>query len=85
MKGKKIFVLIQDSIYDCDVNNIVEVYSSFESAKKDFDKLVSNARKEAENNDWLIETDEDMSFCAYEDGEYVYFHTDISIKEQEIK
>ena len=85
MKGKKIFVLIQDSIYDCDEDNRVEVYSSFESAKKEFDKLVSNARKEAKKDDWLIETDEDMSFCAYQDGDYVYYHTIINIEEQEIK
>lgn len=85
MKGKKVFVLIQNSIYECDEDNRVEVYDSFEEAKKEFDRLVSNAKQEAKKDNWLIETDKNIEFCAYKDGEYVYYHTNIRIEKQEIK
>ena len=85
MKGTIVYLLKIEEIYDYEKFNEEEVYSSLEEAKKEFDRLAYNARKEAEKDEWIIETDDSMAFTAYLDGEYSCNHVEISIDKKVIK
>lgn len=63
-----VYVIIKDTRYDYEGENDVQVFSSLEKAKKELQVMVKQYRKDAQNDEWVIETDDEMSFEAYEDG-----------------
>lgn len=86
MKGKSIYVLNINQVYDCEsLKNDIEVFAKLEDAKKEFNKFVKEERKNAKNDDWVIETDTEFEFEAYEDGEYSTNHSVASIEEKTIR
>ena len=85
----KIFVVIDESVYQMETSIFVKVFSNYKSAKKYFDDTV----KESKENDHLFVDlkDEDLvveesknSLCAYRYGYYCTDHINISIEEQEV-
>lgn len=86
MKGKVVYVLNIDQVFDFQtLKNDIEVFESLEDAKEEFNKFVETERKNAEKDDWVIETDTELDFEAYEDGEYASNHSVASIEEKTIR
>ena len=85
----KVFVVIDESVYQMENNVFVKVFLNYKSAKKYFDDTVKESKKndhlfvDLENEDSVVEESEN-SFCAYRDGCYCTDHINISIEEQEV-
>lgn len=86
MKGKSIYVLQINHVFDYDVlKNDCEVFENIDDAKQELKKIVGNERKYIERDEWVIETDTDLDFEAYLDGEYSSNHLVVSIDEKIVK
>lgn len=85
----KVFVVIDESVYQMESDVFVKVSSNYRSAKKYFDDTVKESKEndhlfvDLENEDLVVEESEN-SFCAYRDGCYCTDHINISIEEQEV-
>ena len=88
-KKLKVFVVIDESVYQMENDVFVKVFSNYKSAKKYFDDTVKERKKndhlfvDLENEDLVVEESEN-SLCAYRDGCYCTDHINISIEEQEV-
>lgn len=71
----KVFVVIDESVYQMESDVFVKVSSNYKSAKKYFDDTVKESKEndhlfvDLENEDLVVEESEN-SFCAYRDGCY---------------
>ena len=87
MTTKKVWVIVSESVCDNDNTLSVDVYSTPEKAKADFDKIVARAKA----NDHLYDTENcvveesETEFCVYADGAYSEDHFSMSILEKEIQ
>lgn len=85
----KVFVVIDESVYQAENDILVTVFSNYESAKKYFDDTVKESKKndhlfvDLENEDLVVEESEN-SLCDYRYGYYCTDHINISIEEQEV-
>lgn len=85
----KVFVVINESVYQTENSIFVKVFSNYKSAKKYFDDTVKESKKndhlfvDLENEDLVVEESEN-SLCAYRYGCYCTDHINISIEEQEV-
>ncbi len=85
----KVFVVIDESVYQAENDILVKVFSNYESAKKYFDDTVKESKEndhlfvDLENEDLVVEESEN-SLCAYRYGYYCTDHINISIEEQEV-
>lgn len=85
----KVFVVIDESVYQMESDVFVKVFSNYKSAKKYFDDTVKESKEndhlfvDLENEDLVVEESEN-SLCAYRDGCYCMDHINISIEEQEV-
>lgn len=81
----KVYVLTIRQVLDYDIlQDSCEVFAKLEDAKKEFNKFLDKERANIEKDDWLIETDTELDFEAYLDGEYTANHTKVSIEEKEV-
>ena len=87
MTTKKVWLIVSESVLDGDIEQSVDVYSTPEKAKAEFDKIVARAKA----NDHLYDTENcvveesDTEFCVYADGAYSEDHFSMSILEKEIQ
>lgn len=85
----KVFVVINESVYQTENSIFVKVFLNYKSAKKYFDDTVKESKKndhlfvDLENEDLVVEESE-KSLCAYRYGCYCTDHINISIEEQEV-
>ena len=85
----KVFVVIDESVYQMESDVFVKVSLNYKSAKKYFDDTVKERKKndhlfvDLENEDLVVEESEN-SFCAYRYGCYCTDHINIFIEEQEV-
>lgn len=88
-KKLKVFVVIDESVYQMENDVFVKVFSNYKSAKKYFDDTVKESKEndhlfvDLENEDLVVEESEN-SLCAYRYGCYCTDHINISIEEQEV-
>ena len=64
----EIYIFVKDTRFECEAENDVVPFKTMEEAKSHFNKAVRQYKKDAENDDWTIDCDTDMSFEAYEEG-----------------
>jgi hypothetical protein len=79
---KKIFLVVCHAVCnleDCGINIIA--FEKKEDAKKYFNEQVEYEKDEINGLDWIISTDTDTEFEAYEDGDYTRKHTMCEIRE----
>jgi hypothetical protein len=79
---KKIFLVLNHAVNDyedCGIGTIA--YEKEEDAKELFKAHVMEEKKSIENLDWVISSDTDDLFEAYEEGNYSRNHTFCSIRE----
>ena len=88
-KKLKVFVVIDESVYQTENDIFVKVFLSYESAKKYFNDTVKESKEndhlfvDLEDEDLVVEESEN-SLCAYRYGCYCTDHISISIEEQEV-
>lgn len=81
MKGKEIYVVIVDDIYDYESNVSVFVFASIDDARAKLQALKDNAVEE--NSDYIFEEWED-GFSYFKEYEYSVNHYDVRIEKQVI-
>lgn len=79
-----VFVLSYRSVCPSGEDSDLRVFLTKEKAMEAFDECVSEARKEAEENEYRIEESEGF-FEAYEKGWYWDNHIRISVEEKEVE
>lgn len=81
----KVWILFTDIIYNGEtIRSNAEAHETKESALIAFNDIVNSERESATMDRWTIETDEECTFEAYEDGGYSINHTYVTIEEQDI-
>ena len=79
---KKIFLVINHAVCDLEDYGISTiVFEEEEDAKKFFNEQVEGEKDAIEGLDWVISSDTDTEFEAYEDGDYTRNHTMCEIRE----
>lgn len=82
----KIYVILTESVVDGEFETSVYLFSTFEKAKIEFDKMVA----ETKQNDHLMECDDvvveesETEFTIYEDGYYSIDHYSVWIEEKNV-
>lgn len=83
-KATKVYVVLKNEIWDGENwDMLCGVFYNEEDAKAELKK-----RRDAVYSEWAdetIEEDSDTCFCAYREGEYLYYHCDIYIRTHELK
>ena len=66
----KVWVVFLEDVYDCCLENrTIDIFYNEESAKLRFNELVNKYRVDIDDReDMIIESDDDTSFSAYEEG-----------------
>ena len=83
----KVWVVYLEDVYDCCLENrIIDIFYNEESAKLRFNELVIKYRVDIDDKeDMIIESDDDTTFSAYEDGYYSENHLYINVYQSEVK
>lgn len=85
MKGKSVFCVHIDIVDESGViTNTPKLFQDAKDAVKFFMQEAMKERKIAKGKDWIIEDDDEDTFCAYEDGYYNNNHVSITLREIEI-
>jgi hypothetical protein len=85
MKGKSVFCVHIDIVDESGViSNTPKLFQDEKDAVKFFMQEAMKERKIANDKGWVIEDDDEDTFCAYEDGYYNNNHVNITIREIKI-
>jgi hypothetical protein len=85
MKGKSVFCVHIDIVDESGViTNMPKLFQDAKDAVKFFMQEAMKERKIANDKGWVIEDDDEDTFCAYEDGYYNNNHVNITIREIKI-
>ena len=85
MKGKSVFCVHIDIVDESGViTNMPKLFQHAKDAVKFFMQEAMKERKIANDKGWIIEDDEEDTFCAYEDGYYNQNHVSITLRELKI-
>ena len=76
-----------EDVYDCCLENrIIDIFYNEESAKLRFNELVIKYRVDIDGKEnMIIESDDDTTFSAYEEGYYSENHLYINVYQCEVK
>ena len=83
----KVWVVFLEDVYDCCLENrIIDIFYNEESAKLRFNELVNKYRVDIDNNDYMIiESDDDTTFSAFEEGADCENHLYIKVHQCDVK
>lgn len=83
----KVWVVFLEDVYDCCLENrIIDIFYNEESAKLRFNELVNKYRVDIDDKeDMIIESDDDTTFSAYEEGYSSENHLYINVYQCEVK
>ena len=83
----KVWVVFLEDVYDCCLENrTIDIFYNEESAKTHFNALVNKYRVDIDDKeDMIIESDDDTTFSAYEEGADCENHLYISVYPCEVK
>lgn len=85
MKGKSVFCVHITIVDESGVIvNMPKLFQDTKDAVKFFMQEVMKEWKIANDKGWVIEDDDEDTFCAYEDGYYNNNHVNITIRKIEI-
>lgn len=85
MKGKSVFCVHIDIVDESgEIMNKPKLFQDAKDAVKFFMQEAMKERKIANDKGWVIEDDDEDTFCAYEDGYYNNNHVNITIHEIKI-
>lgn len=81
------YVLIETSIWEYEpCNDTIMLFKDLENARKEFEKLCKEAKKDIKNftDNYMIDKSENC-FSVYEDGDYTKTHCDITIYRKKVE
>ena len=83
----KVWVVFLEDVYDCCLENrIIDIFYNEESARLRFKELVNKYRVDIDDKENMtIESDDDTTFSAYEEGYYSENHLYINVYQSEVK
>ena len=83
----KVWIVFLEDVYDsCLENRIIDIFYNEDSAKIRFNELVNKYRVDIDNQDnMIIESDNDTTFSAYEEGADCENHLYINVYPCEVK
>lgn len=83
----KVWVVFLEDVYDCCLENrIIDIFYNEESARLRFKELVNKYRVDIDDKeDMIIESDDDTTFSAFEDGADCENHLYIKVYQSEVK
>jgi hypothetical protein len=80
-----VFVVMRHIIENCEeIEFDSSVFSSYEEALEHFNSIKKEERMQAKQKNWIIDTDTNEEFCAYDDGYYSDSHSCIQLTKHEI-
>ena len=82
---KKVYVVLENWVVDCDFGDSFEVYDTKEKALEDFKERVRNAKIDMQDYDDLIEEEDENYYTNYIEGYYSQNHITIRIEEKGVK
>lgn len=86
MENKVWVVYLEDVYKSCLENRIIDIFYNEESAKLRFNELVIKYRVDIDDKeDMIIESDDDTTFTAFEDGADCENHLYIKVYQCEVK
>jgi hypothetical protein len=86
MRGKKVYVLQIEQVVDYVIlQNDCDLYEHLDDAKQALKSFVDDEMQYVKRDGWEIDSNDDMSFCAYLEGEYPINHVEAVIKEEIIQ
>jgi len=82
----EVYVVVKEWVFDGgeDCGQSIEVFSKLESAKEWKKYLSNSAKKDFSAFSSIEEEDDEMNYAIWEEGEYSYNHTTITIYLREI-
>lgn len=83
----KVWVVFLEDVYDCCLENrIIDIFYNEDSAKSHFKTLVDKYRVDIDDQeDMTIESDDDTTFSAFEEGADCENHLYIKVYQCEVK
>ena len=86
METKKVWCVKTHIVVDCETfTDDVKLFEYLQDAEKVFNEIVEEERKDAIDNEYVIEYDDKCNFEAYEDGYYAHNHICVNLFQTEIK
>ena len=85
-KNNKVWCVKTHIACNCDIiTDEVRLFKYLEDAEKDFNKIVEEKRKDAIDDEFVIEYDDSRNFVAYEKDYYVDTHICVNLFQIEIE
>ena len=83
----KVWVVFLEDVYDCCLENrTIDIFYNEDSAKLHFNTLVNKYRVDIDDKEYMIiESDDDTTFSAYEEGADCENHLYINVYQYEVK
>lgn len=79
---KKVYLVVNHAVQDCSDFGIGTLcFDSYEKAQRVFREIVNDEKCAITDLDWVIGTDTEDEFVAYEDGYYSGNHTMVEIRD----
>lgn len=79
---KKIYLVVSHAVCDLEDYGVGTIaFEKEEDAKKYFDEQVEMEKAEIDGEGWIVSSDTDTEFEAYEEGDYTRNHTMCEIRE----
>lgn len=67
------------------ITDDVRLFEHLEDAENVFNEIVDDERRNANDNEWVIECDDKRNFEAYEEGYFAHNHSCVNLFQVEIK
>jgi hypothetical protein len=85
MSAQKVYVVVEDSVYDYESNTALQTFDTKEKAIACVANLKELNEQDCLDDGWTLEYEHDDEFLYQEDGDYTRNHYLVSIWEQEVK
>ena len=81
----KVFVVVEDGVYDYEGSTNVQVFDTLEKAEACVADLKKCNEEECLDEGWVLVVDDKGEFCFQEDGDYTRNHYLVSVWEREVE
>jgi hypothetical protein len=85
MSAQKVYVVVEDSVYDYESNTVLQTFDTMEKAIACVANLKELNEQDCLDDGYILAYSTESEFLYQEDGDYTRNHYLVSIWEQEVK